>query len=170
MMIQYKKQIFLAWPLILTTLLPGGSCLGSKSHTTPEARMASAKDMADKKVRKGQWGGEHVRMQVTDAGAEIEYDCAHGTIDQSIRLDRDGRFDVRGKHVFESGGPAQVPVPPDGGSPAGPITNEESRPARYTGRVAGNKMRLTVTILDSGVEIGTFSLTFGTRGSLTKCY
>jgi hypothetical protein len=126
--------------------------------------------MADKKVRGGQWGGEHVQLQVTDARADVEYDCGHGTIDRPIELDGDGRFDVRGKHVFESGGPVQVPKPPDGGGPAQPVTADESHPTRYTGRVVGDKMTLTVTVLDTGVEIGTFSLTFGARGALTKCY
>src|ERR1700681_1106258 len=55
----------------------------------------------------GLWGGEHISMQVTAHRTTVEYDCAHGTIDQRIALDRRGRFNVPGIHVAEHGGPVR---------------------------------------------------------------
>ena len=43
-----------------------------------------------KSVPTGSWGGEHIRMIVTKTGAKIEYDCALGTIDEALLLDKDG--------------------------------------------------------------------------------
>jgi hypothetical protein len=36
------------------------------------------------------WGGDHVNLVVTDAGGALEYDCAHGTIDQPLVIDSSG--------------------------------------------------------------------------------
>jgi hypothetical protein len=72
-------------------------------------------------------------------------------------VDRSGRFDVKGTHTPEHGGP---------------VREDEkliSRPARYAGRVDGGRMTLTVTLTDSGEILGTFALTQGVAGRLTKC-
>ena len=38
---------------------------------------------------KGTWGGDHISMEVTDSGAEIEYDCAHGSVTETnLMMDR----------------------------------------------------------------------------------
>ncbi len=96
-------------------------------------------------------------MEVTDAGAALTYDCAHGTIDQPIVLDGSGRFDVRGTHTREHGGAA--------------MSNEDPNrhPARYTGRVDGKVMTLVVTLADTKEAIGTFSLTLGERPEIHRC-
>ena len=73
----------------------------------------------------GDWGGQHVGMVVTSAGAELEYDCAHGRIDGPLRLNDDGEFVAGGVHVQEHGGPIRE----------GEQVVE--RPARYFGRVRG---------------------------------
>ena len=36
-------------------------------------------------IPKGVWRGVHIQMQATDKGADIEYDCAHGTISEPIK-------------------------------------------------------------------------------------
>ncbi len=36
---------------------------------------------------RGTWGGQSIAMEVTDAGATIEYDCAHGRITEKIAPD-----------------------------------------------------------------------------------
>jgi len=112
---------------------------------------------AGDRVRAGQWGGQHVALDVAESGARIEYDCAHGTLDAPLDLDRDGRFEVDGTHVRERGGPQR-----EGEQPA-------AYKARYSGRVEGRSMTLTVTLPESGESVGTFTLTFGTAGRLTKC-
>ena len=49
------------------------------------------------------WGGDHIEMQVTDRGATIEFDCAHGTIDTAIAPDAAGRFEIAGTFTPERG-------------------------------------------------------------------
>jgi len=109
------------------------------------------------RVEAGVWGGEHVRLRVTDAGGQIEYDCAHGTVAEPLVLDAQGRFNVKGTHVREHGGPIRVGLEP------------ATLPARYTGSVEGQKMTLTVTLTDEQTTIGTFTLTRGGEGQLWKC-
>jgi hypothetical protein len=72
-------------------------------------------------------------------------------------LDGGGRFTVAGTHTPEHGGP---------------VREDEtlaSRPARYAGRVDGNRMALTVTLSDTGETLGAFTLTRGSAGRLLKC-
>ncbi len=112
---------------------------------------------ASGRVASGVWGGEHVRMNVRADGASIEYDCAHGTIDETLELDAEGRFDAKGTHVREGPGPIRVgKLPP-------------SRPARYTGRVSGDEMSLTLTLTDTSQVVGTYTLTRGSEGFIRKC-
>lgn len=105
----------------------------------------------------GSWGGQHIGMEITAEGARIEYDCAHGTIDGPIVLDRAGRFEVTGTHAAEHGGPVR-----EGEEPAG-------QPARYRGRVWRKTLKLTVTLDGSGEEVGTFTLIRGATARLVKC-
>ena len=60
---------------------------------------------ADKldRVPLGDWGGEHVRLTVSDASAAIEFDCAHGTLDAPLKVDDGGRFEVPGSFVRRAG-------------------------------------------------------------------
>src|SRR5262245_65049371 len=105
----------------------------------------------------GLWGGEHISLEVTERGASVEYDCAHGTIDEKIVIDRRGRFNVPGTHVEEHGGPVRQ--------------NERLNryPVRFTGRISGKKMQLTITRSDTKKIIGSFTLVHGQEPSLVKC-
>lgn len=111
----------------------------------------------DDRVAAGAWGGTSIRLEVTSQGATIEYDCAHGSIDEPLVTDRDGRFSAVGTHVREHGGPIRQDEQPD------------SHPAHYRGQSSGETMRLTVTLTDLQQEIGTFILTRGATGRLFKC-
>lgn len=105
----------------------------------------------------GSWGGQHIQMSVTNGSANIEYDCANGTITGPLKIDSRGRFELRGVHNVEHGGP---------------VRDEENRkgePAKYTGWTDGKKMTLTVTLMNSKTEIGTFELTRGSEGRIFKC-
>lgn len=112
---------------------------------------------ADMSVPSGRWGGVGIQLDVTAQGATMEYDCAHGTIDQPIIADRDGRFSATGVHVREHGGPIRLDEPPD------------RHPARYDGRLAERSMRLTVTLLDAPQSVGTFDLSLGGLARVVKC-
>ena len=108
-------------------------------------------------VRVGPWGGSDMGMRVEPDSAQIEFNCAHGSINQSIPLDRQGRFDVPGIYVQDHGGPGQQNEPPD------------SHPARYFGRVQGKTMSVTVELTDTMETIGYFTLTYGESPYVFKC-
>lgn len=96
-------------------------------------------------------------MQVTDQGAEVEYDCAHGKILEPLSLDSAGRFKAKGIHVLDGPGPARQGVDP------------ENQPANFSGDVKGKTMTLEVTLAGTSEPVGTFTLTQGSEGRLRKC-
>ncbi len=129
-----------------------------ESGSCRDKQGASTKAPAEQNGRlaNGVWGGEHIRLEVTDGGANIEYDCAHSTIDEPIALDSKGNFEVKGKYSPEH---------------AGPIRDDEgdSSSVRYAGHAKDGEMTLTITIPDKKETIGNFSLTHGSEGRLMKC-
>jgi hypothetical protein len=104
-----------------------------------------------------EWGGEHVHLTINTTSSTLEFDCARGTVDQSLVPDKNGRFAVSGTFVRGHGGP---------------VRSDESadrHPARYAGVIRGKSMELTVTLTDSAETIGTFNLVQGTQGLLVRC-
>jgi hypothetical protein len=108
-------------------------------------------------VPPGDWGGEHIKLEIGENGARLEFDCAHSTVSQQITLDDRNSFDVVGEYVSESGGPERVGERPD------------AHPVRYTGRIDGQKMTISVTLTDRNQEIGTFTLIRGQSPVIYKC-
>ena len=111
-----------------------------------------------KAVPNGVWGGEQIRMEVSDSGAEIEFGCARGTISQRLELDDQGRFKVQGIYIAEM--PAPVAV--DGGSTA------SGGKATYAGTLSGSSLQLEVFIEGQDTP-RTFDLVQGDQGHLAKC-
>lgn len=105
----------------------------------------------------GAWGGDHVRVDIAPGDATVEYDCAHGTIDQPLVPDRTGSFSAVGTHTFEHGGPIRSGELPD------------RHPARYDGQVSGETLRFSVTITDRPQTLGAFTVTRGAGARLVKC-
>src|SRR5262245_47867045 len=105
----------------------------------------------------GTWGGDHIRLDVTSLGATVEYDCAHGTIDEPLSPDRQGHFSAAGTHTIEPGGPVRVDEP------------VSRHPAQYTGQVSGDTLQLTVTVTDTQQTLGPFSLKLARAPRLFKC-
>jgi len=105
----------------------------------------------------GVWGGEHIGMVVSDSSATLDYDCAHGTIDEPFSTDCNGEFEVVGVHILEHGGPLRV----------GEVLPQH--PASYKGQIDGKVMTLKVTLTDTGEEIGTFTITLGVEPNVHKC-
>lgn len=105
----------------------------------------------------GVWGGKHVRFEVTERGANVEYDCARGTVEGRIVVNRRGRFNVEGMHYREHGGPARV--------------GEESAGyrVRLSGVVGGSLLKLTVTRAGTRRVIGTYTLARDREPELFKC-
>ena len=90
-------------------------------------------------------------------GANLQFDCAHGSIGDPLVLDEFGRFAWDGTWVRERGGPVRGDEPPD------------QHPATYSGRVDGERMSLTVRLDDDGSEVSSFQLGHGQPASLYRC-
>ena len=118
---------------------------------------ASADGKRPRTIPNGTWGGEHIQIVVLHGSATIEYDCASGKINGPLKLNSRGRFDLRGTHAREHGGPVRSDEAAQG------------EPAQYTGSTDGRKMKLTVTLTNTKTEIGTFELTRGSEGKIFKC-
>jgi hypothetical protein len=108
------------------------------------------------RVPAGRWGGQHVLMTITDAGAQLEFDCAHGRIDEPLTLDRSGRFAVRGTYAPEQPGPRRE-------------DEDRGRTVRYTGKVEGSSMVLTIDGGEGSSDLGTFTLERGKQPTIRKC-
>jgi hypothetical protein len=104
----------------------------------------------------GDWGGQHVRVEVSDEGARLEFDAARGVIPRPITLDGEGRFSAQGTYTAEHGGPQR-----EGEEP-------EPQPAVYSGVVRGKEMTLNVTLSETKRELGPYTLTRGSRGRVWK--
>jgi hypothetical protein len=135
------KKLFFKISLLLIVLIFYSGCTSSISQI----------DLA------GTWGGEHIGLAVLDSSATLEYDCAHGTIDEPIITDDEGKFEVSGVHVFEHGGPIRIGE------------TLEKHPALYIGHIKGEKMTLILVLKNTDTEIDTFSLTRGVEPVIYKC-
>ena len=107
-------------------------------------------------VPSGKWGGEHIVMEVTGAGATLEFDCALGTIDGPLTLDNAGRFDLAGSFTPERGGPTRQDPP-------------RAEPARYGGSLKDSTLTLTVVLTEIKETVGAFTLSRGAVPRLFKC-
>ena len=107
------------------------------------------------KIPTGAWGGDHISIEVGSKSATIEYDCAHGTIEGPLEMDAYGRFNLRGTHTPERGGPIHAGE------------QQKGQPAKYVGSISGDKMTLTLKL--EGADDETFSLEKGKEANLFKC-
>lgn len=144
---------FAAVVLIIASV--GLACAGQMKDSRPAQ---SSPPGTAKAVPNGVWGGEHIRMDVNNSGADIEFDCARGTISQPLVLDAQGRFKLQGTYKAETPAPAAA----DGGSTGSGVT------ATYTGVFNGSSLRLEVSI-DGQDTSRTFDLVQGDEGHLAKC-
>jgi hypothetical protein len=153
-----KTAVFLsalAFGLALAGLGQAAACGTREAGKVSAANNSTAANGG--RLAKGVWGGEHIRFDVTEAGASVEHDCAHAEIEQPVTLDSEGRFDSKATYVVERGGPVRRDQPPP------------TRPARYSGRVSGDTLTLTVTLTDTDEDAGSFTLTRGSEGRIMKC-
>jgi hypothetical protein len=103
------------------------------------------------------WGGEHIELTVAASGAEIEFDCATGTVSKPVPLDSKSEFKLKGTLTREHGGPVRE--------------NEPSRvvAATYSGTIENGTMHLKVTVSGKEPYEETFVLQRGHSGRLVKC-
>ena len=115
---------------------------------------ACSSDVFPTAVPTGSWGGDHIALDVTGTGAQVNFDCAHGTLVQPLTLDSSGQFGVPGTYTPEGGPTPQF---------------EQRIPAVYSGRLQGKTLTLTVTLTGSSQALGSFTLTWGRTPTITKC-
>ena len=116
-------------PLHMAGRFQGKSC---ESAGRQSANSTSVAMHQEGQMIKGTWGGNHILMEVTEAGAQIEYDCAHGTISEPLKVDRQGKFRAKGTHFRERGGPQRA----DG--------EDKGEPVFYSGTTDEKTATLTV--------------------------
>ena len=106
-------------------------------------------------VQTATWGGEHVRMQLTKGGAEVEFDCARGTITEGVP-ETDGAFSLKGTFTPERGGPTR---------------DDRTRTvgATYSGTITGDTMSLRIVLVRDDQEVAQYVLARGSTGNVRKC-
>ncbi len=101
----------------------------------------------------GMWGGENAALIADDTSAHVHIGCTYGDIHQRLIPDAAGRFDVPGQHNIT----------------AHPVDRGELHPARFSGRVVGGRMTLTVALTDTAVTLGPVQLAYGKEPRMGPC-
>lgn len=109
-------------------------------------------------VAKGDWGATGVSVNVSDAGASIEFDCANATITKQLRVKRDGSFAAYGN--FMRSGPGPVRIGDD----------DKGRPVVFKGKVKHKTMAFRMTDAKTGESLGDYTVTQGRSSRLHRCY
>jgi hypothetical protein len=150
-------QLFAALPVATAHAVTRNSKARVRRPTLTQGGKKAVRRRAPDTLMPGVWGGEHIRFEVTETGADIEYDCAHGTVEGKIVVDSQGRFNVYGMHYQEHG----AAVRSDEGASGYRV--------RLSGRVGGSLMRLTVSRAGTREVIGTFDLARDREATVFKC-
>ena len=103
----------------------------------------------------GRWGGPHAAIAF-NVLADVQFDCASGSIDVPVYPAKDGSFQVRGTYREGSPGPVRV----------GQIFRSQS--ATYSGNALEGIMTLNVE-LEDGTLLGPYNLALGAPPQLTRC-
>ena len=150
-------QLFAALPAAGHAAADSIKAAGRRAPMTQGGGSRRVRRRAPDTLTPGVWGGTHIRFEVTETGASVEYDCAHGTVEGKIVVDSQGRFNVYGLHYEEHGGPVR------------PGDDASGYRVRLSGRVGGSLMKLTVTRAGTRKIIGTYSLARDREPFLVKC-
>lgn len=123
-------------------------------------RKAKQKTMDTKLVAvpTGIWGADGIILNVEENGVTIQYECADGQIEQSLKMDEQGNFETNGIHSPQRPGPIRVDA------------KQARQSARYEGKISGGTMTLKVTLTETLEVIGEFTLERGKTPRMTRCY
>jgi hypothetical protein len=136
-----------------------------KSKTSNRKKIAAQKPKPKPKPGKGtkmtvaEWGGRGIGLTMDEQTGRynVEMDCAHGTISQALTLDANGRFDAAGTFTQERPGPVRLDRP------------DNTKKARYSGKVEGDTMTLEIKADGEKEAIGSFTLKANVRPRIVKC-
>jgi hypothetical protein len=101
----------------------------------------------------GTWGGENAGLIASDTTAHVHIGCTLGDARGPIRPDADGRFEAVGTYNVD----------------AYPIDRGIIHPARFTGRIVGQTMTLTVILTDTARQLGPVTLIYGKEPKMGPC-
>jgi hypothetical protein len=105
-------------------------------------------------VQPTMWGGDHVRMTVNENGAELEFDCATGTITETVP--DAGAFSLKGTFTPERSGPSRD-------------NRSRTAAATYSGAIERDTMTLHIVLEGRDQEVGQYVMSRGGAGILRKC-
>jgi hypothetical protein len=112
---------------------------------------------ADGLLPLGNWGADGAGMIVSDTAMHLHVGCTYGDASGRIALNSNGQFDVAGSYMLH----------------AYPIAVGPAVPARFTGRLDGNTVTVTVTVNDTvakqTVVKGPVTVVFGAEAKLGPC-
>lgn len=150
--------LLLSFPLVAGIFFPAVSCDGTKTHRASNMNQTqnSSSPGAQKKLN-GSWGGQGISMEVTDNGANLDFDCATGRITEPITPDSAGKFTAKGVFARQRPGPTREGDDNDG------------QPATYKGVVSGDNLTLTITLTRNEEKVGNFTLGHGKPARIRRC-
>jgi len=103
------------------------------------------------------FGGVGVLLVVREVGADLEFDCAAGRIEEPMTFSADGSFDVNGTFTPGMGGPVREDDPPI------------PEAAHYMGVLRGDRLTLSAILVEDGTTIGPYELRRGEEPLLRRC-
>lgn len=109
-------------------------------------------------VAESNWGTTDIILRVEKDVVKIEYVCAEGEINEPLKVDEQGNFNADGVHIRHKPGPVIEGAKPN------------RQPAKYQGKISGDKMTLKITYKESGEEIGNYTLERGKTPRMQRCY
>jgi hypothetical protein len=105
----------------------------------------------------GTWGGDNAGLIATDSLTHVHIGCTFGDIVGTVALDASGAFVRDGSYLLR----------------AYPIAVGPTMPARFTGRVIGRTLTLSIAVNDTvekkTVLLGPVTITYGKDGSMGPC-
>jgi hypothetical protein len=112
---------------------------------------------ADHLIPLGTWGGDDGGLIVGDTSMHLHVGCTFGDVSGRVVVDVNGRFDVAGNYMLR----------------AFPIAVGPPVPARFTGRIDGERLTITATVDDTvthqTVVRGPVTLILGTEPRMIDC-
>jgi hypothetical protein len=101
----------------------------------------------------GTWGGDNVGMIVTGNDVHVHIACTLGNAVGPIHPNATGRFEATGTYNVD----------------AYPVDRGITHPARFSGRIVGKTMTLTVSLTDTGQVLGPVTLVYGEEPRMGPC-
>jgi hypothetical protein len=102
---------------------------------------------------RGTWGGDNAGLIASDTSAHVHIGCTLGDTKGPIHPDADGRFEATGTYNVD----------------AYPVDRGIFHPARFSGRIIGQSMTLTVVLTDNDRQLGPVTLTYGKEPKMGPC-